>query len=105
MPCSILNIKQLTIEALFIEINLRKKKWLLCCSYNPHKNLLVAHLREIQLALDVLFSKYENTIIIVDFNSEPKESALIDFCQPYDIENLINNFTCYTTLISLLALT
>ena len=25
MPCSILNIKQLTIEALFIEINLRKK--------------------------------------------------------------------------------
>ena len=25
IPCSILNIKQLTIEALFIEINLRKK--------------------------------------------------------------------------------
>ena len=26
IPCSILNIKQLTIEALFIEINLRKRK-------------------------------------------------------------------------------
>ena len=26
IPCSILNIKQLTIQALFIEINLRKKK-------------------------------------------------------------------------------
>ena len=39
ISCSILNIKQLTIEALFIEINLRKK-WLLCCSYNPHKNLI-----------------------------------------------------------------
>ena len=30
MTCSILNIKQLTIEALSIEINLRKRKWLLC---------------------------------------------------------------------------
>ena len=93
-PCSILNIKQLTIEALFIEINL-KKKWLLCCSCNPHKNLIVAHLREIQVALDVLSSKYENIIIIGDFNSEPKESAMIDFCQPCKMEHLINNFTCY----------
>ena len=68
---------------------------MLCCSYNPHKNLTVAHLREIQVALDVLSSKYENIIIIGDFNSEPKESAMIDFCQPYKMENLINNFTCY----------
>ena len=88
IPCSILNIKQLTVEALFIEINLRKKKWLLCCSYNPHKSLIVAHLREIQVALDVLSSKYENTIIIGDFNSEPKESTMIHFCQPYNMENL-----------------
>ena len=67
---------------------------MLCCSYNPHKNLIVAHLREIQVALDVLSSKYENIIIIGDFNSEPTES-MIDFCQPYKMENLINNFTCY----------
>ena len=68
---------------------------MLCCSYNPHKNLIVAHLREIQVALDVLSSKYENIIIIGDFNSEPKESAMIDFCQSYKMKNLINNFTCY----------
>ena len=41
-------------------------------SYNPHKNLIVAHLREIQVALDVLSSKYENIIIFGDFNSESK---------------------------------
>ena len=94
IPCRILNIKQLKIEALFIEINLRKN-WLLCCSYIPYKNLIVAHLQEILVALDVLSSKYENIIIIGDFNSEPKESAMIDFCQPYNMENLINNFTYY----------
>ena len=52
-------------------------------------------MREIQVALDVLSSKYENIIIIGDFNLEPKESAMIDFCQAYNMENLINNFTCY----------
>ena len=98
IPCSILNIKQLIIEALFIEINLRKRKWLLCCSYNPYKNLIVAHMREIQVALDVLSSKHENMIIIGDFNLEAKESAIIDFCQAYNMENLINNFACYKNL-------
>ena len=52
-------------------------------------------MRELQVALDVLSSRYENIIIIGDFNSEPKECAMIDFCQPYNMENLINNFTCY----------
>ena len=48
-----------------------------------------------QVALDVWSSKYENIIVIGDFNSEPKESAMIDFCQAYNMENLINNFKCY----------
>ena len=53
-------------------------------------------MREIQvLSLDVLSSKYENIIIIGYFNSEPQESAMIDFCQAYNMENLINSFTCY----------
>ena len=32
------------IEALVIEINLKKKKWLLICSYNPHKSMIQNHL-------------------------------------------------------------
>ena len=92
MTCSILNIKQLTIEALLIELNLRKRKWLLCCSYNPHKNLIVAHLRETHIALDVLSSKYENIIIIGDLIWSQKN---LDFCQSFNMESLINNFTCY----------
>ena len=35
------------IEAMFVEINLRKKKWLLSCSYNPHKSEIMDHLNEI----------------------------------------------------------
>ena len=42
----IINVN-LTIECMFIEINLRRKKLLLCCSYNPHNNLISPHLEEI----------------------------------------------------------
>ena len=35
------------IEAMFFELNLRSKKWLLCCSYNPHKSLVKEHLKEL----------------------------------------------------------
>ena len=31
------------IEILFFELNLRNQKWLVCCSYNPHKNIIKEH--------------------------------------------------------------
>ena len=52
----------MTIEDLFVEINLRKKKWLLCCSYNPKKSLISNHLQEIGNKLDLLSS---NDLIII----------------------------------------
>ena len=32
------------IEILFFELNLGNRKWLVCCSYNPHKNLIKDYL-------------------------------------------------------------
>ena len=43
----------LSIEAIFIEINLRSKKWLLCFTYNPNKSLLQRHLSQIQAKLEI----------------------------------------------------
>ena len=33
-----------SIEAFFIKLNLRCKKWLLSCSYNSHRSLISEHL-------------------------------------------------------------
>ena len=33
------------IYILFFELNLRNRKWLVCCSYNPHKNLIKDYLQ------------------------------------------------------------
>ena len=75
---------QMKTEGFFIELNLRRKKWLLCCSYNPKYSQISHHLKEIGKDLDVLTSKYENIVLMGDFNAEPTDTALSDFCEIYN---------------------
>lgn len=51
-------------EGLYIELSLRRKKWLINCSYNPHINSLPNHLAVKQKSLDVYTSHYDNKILI-----------------------------------------
>ena len=80
---------------MFIEINLRKKKWLLSVSYNPHKALIGKHLQAVGKNLDLCSGRYENVIIMGDFNAEPTESAMEEFMNIYNLKNLIKGPTCY----------
>ena len=48
---------QMKVEGFFIELNLRRKKWVLCCSYNPKYSQISHYLKEIGKDLDVLTSK------------------------------------------------
>ena len=44
IPSRLLQCKsQCNIESLSVEINLRKRKWFLNCSYNPHRNSVSSH--------------------------------------------------------------
>ena len=38
----------LDIEAIFIDMSIKSRKWLLCCTYNPNKSLIENHLRQFQ---------------------------------------------------------
>ena len=80
-------------EGFFIELNLRKKKYLLSCSYNPHKNLIKNHVNTLSRGLDWYSSTYDNIVIIGDLNSEP--TCLDDFLNTYGLKNLIREATCY----------
>ena len=79
IPSTLLNT-ELLIEGFCIEINLRKKKWLLG-TYNPNKILTSNHLKKIGKNLDNYSSKNDNFFLLGDLNSEPTESAVRDFCQ------------------------
>lgn len=65
------------IEAVFVEITIRKFKWLICCSFNPRKADIEPHLKALDNHLDLQSSKYETFIIMGDFNGEPSEMAWI----------------------------
>ena len=86
------------IECVFIEIILRKKKWLLCCSYNPQKGNITSHMQHLSQGLDRHLPNYDNVLILGDFNSEPNDSCLENFCQLYGFSNLVNEPTCFKSL-------
>ena len=84
-----------SLEGFFIEINLRSKKWLLGCSYNPHRDKITPHLRNISTALDKLSTDYENVIILGDFNVEVEEKNLSNFMSVHNLKTLIKQKTCF----------
>ena len=45
--------------------------------------------------LDHYTPKYENFLLLGDFNSDMSESGMINFCDIYNLRNLIKEPTCF----------
>ena len=82
-------------EYFLVELNLRKQKWLIICNYNPHKTRIKEHLESISKEIESHSSKYDNFLLLGDFNSEPTEEAMKSFCQIYNSKNLLGKPTSY----------
>ena len=96
IPCKIIKTETDAYhEGFFIEINLRKKRWLLSCSYNSHKNNIGTHLEIIGKTLDKLSASYDNIILLGDFNVEPEEARMTEFLNMYSLKNLVSQKTCF----------
>ena len=95
IPSKLISKEILDIEGIFIELNLRKKKWLLSCSFNPNKNTITDHLEILRRNLDLHSAHYENLIIIGDFNTDINQSCMKSFCETYTLSSLIKEPTCH----------
>ena len=82
-------------ESFFIDINLYERKWLVKCSYNLHKSNTRNHLDIISRSLDTHSTKYDNIVILADFNACVDDEALLNFCKIFSFNNLIKQFTCF----------
>ena len=71
------------------------KKWLVFCSYNPHRDNVSNHLQTISKSLDLHLSQYDNVIIVGDFNTEIGANSMNAFCERYSLSSLIKESTCY----------
>ena len=88
-------------ESFFIDINLHKKKWLINCSYNPHKSNIGKHLDIINRLLDTLSTKYENIVLTGDFKACVDDETFCKFCS---LHGLIKQPTCFKIPRTLAAL-
>ena len=97
VPSKLLSTELLPMKGFYVEINLQKKKWLLCCSCNPNKNAIKNHLEILYKGLALYSSKYENFIVLGDLNIGMVNSDMTVFCDTYDFRCLIKEPTCYKT--------
>ena len=67
------------IEGIFLEINLRKSKWLLFGTYHPPSQNDNFYFNEVGRALDIYTQKYDKILLAGDFNAEEKEVILENF--------------------------
>ena len=70
IPCKLLSVENDPMEGFYVGIDLRKTKWLLCCSYNPNRCKIEFHPEKLSRSLALYSSHYENFMIIGDFNVE-----------------------------------
>ena len=78
-----------------------EKKWFCKCIYRPPNYNNLSTFDEITLWLNKAALKFENFILMDDFNidvnaSGPGKDKLDKFCNPFDLANLIREVTCCT---------
>ena len=90
-----LSLIQDGIECIIIEVTISKKKWLVMGIYNPQKSLSSSFLTTLSKNIDHYLPKYDNLVLLGDFNCEMSELCMEEFCLLYDLKSLIKKPTCF----------
>ena len=67
----------------------------MCCLYNPAKSNISPHLSIVGRSLDSYMSSCDNSLVIRDLNSDISEIAISEFCETYNLQNLVKDPTRY----------
>ena len=83
------------IENIFVEINLRSKKWFISGSYNPNVGLTQNDAVSLSKNVNFYSSKHKNLIVIGNFSAEITNNYFEEFCVSYNLKDLIKQPTCF----------
>ena len=83
------------IQCIIGELNLRKQIWLILSIYKNPKQNTKYFLDNITNILDFYSNKYENIIIMGDFNEKVTQPDMVNFMSNFSLYNLIKKPTCY----------
>ena len=87
------------VEAIFVEINLRKNRLLLVGTYHSTHKIYgttdETFFNEIGLALDVYSNRFDKFLLAGDFNVNADDDTLNEFMGDYSAKNLVKEPTCF----------
>ena len=83
------------IEGMFIEINLRKTKWLIFGTYYIPNQPDNYFFKVVGNALDQYLKTYGKFLLLGDLNAEDTEPILSEFLEQYEAKNVMKNKTCF----------
>ena len=72
------------VESIFVELNFRKCKWLLCGTYHPPSQSDDFFFNNIDKALDT-YSRYDKVLLVGDFNTEISEQCIESFLYMHEL--------------------
>ena len=72
IPAKVVSRDGRPIESFYVQLNF----WLLICSYNPEHSSIESHLDSLSKSIDSPSSKYDNFILLGDFNSCMEDSPM-----------------------------
>ena len=88
------NFLPFNMECLFIELNIRKAKWLVVGFYHlPSQN--------VKYTLYSLSSNYEKFILIGDFKSEDCEIEISSFINNHEAKNIVKEKLCLSKVFGI----
>ena len=82
------------IQAIPSELNIRKQKWLLLPIYRPPNQNMSFFVEQIFKLIDKL-GRYDNVLVLGDFNMEPNDKNLSPLLAEHNLYNLIKGPTCF----------
>ena len=77
---------------LFIELNIRKAKWLVPGGYHPPSRNNDYYFCNLSKTLDSLNSDYENVLLVGHFNLEDHEIKISSFLNNQEAKNIVSKF-------------
>ena len=75
-------------EGIFIELNLKKHKWLVCAAYHPPNQKDNYFFNHLGTAIDVYHITHNKFLLIGNFNAKDIEPCLSQFLFEYDAKIL-----------------
>ena len=97
IPCRPLNDHPTfpNLELIAIEIHQNKRRWLFIGMYKPPSQSDREFTNRLSSIIDYYSPKYENLMLIGDFNLSIENQHLDALIQAYNLNNLINKPTCF----------